>query len=58
LEMNNLAPLTVSPKPDTMIRVFLDFEGLDQPVNLIPQKLFAPQRKGFTLIEWGGLLIK
>jgi len=57
LEMNKLAPLNVSPKPDTMIRVFLDFAGLDSSVDLQPQKLFAPQRSGFTLVEWGGLLI-
>ncbi len=55
-EMNRLAPLSVNPKPATMIRVFLDFDGLDQPIELQPQKLWAPQRRGFTLVEWGGLL--
>lgn len=55
-EMNQLAPLSVNPKPDTIIRVFLDFQGMDQFVNLTAQKLSAPERKGFTLIEWGGLL--
>lgn len=55
-QMNKLAPLFVEPKPDTMIRIFLDFEGLDKPINISPQKLSAPERKGFTLIEWGGLL--
>lgn len=57
-EMNTLAPLNISPKPNTIIRVFLDFAGLEKPVNLVPQKLSALPRKGFTLIEWGGLLIK
>lgn len=57
-DMNNLAPLYVSPKPDTQIRIFLEFEGLDQPITLKPQKLNAPSRNGFTLIEWGGLLLK
>jgi len=56
-DMDTLAPLNVSPRPDTSIRVFLEFEGLDQPITLKPQKLAAPERKGFTLIEWGGLLI-
>lgn len=55
-EMNKLAPLAVSPKPDTTIRIFLDFEGLDKPYDLKPQNLSAPARKGFTLVEWGGLL--
>jgi hypothetical protein len=49
--------LFVSPKPDTSIRIFLEFAGLNKPVDLISQKLDAPKRLGFTLIEWGGLLI-
>jgi hypothetical protein len=57
-DMNTLAPLTVFPRPQTAIRVFLDFAGLDKPINLLPQKLSAPQRQGFTLVEWGGLLVK
>ena len=55
-QMNELAPLTVSPRPDTTIRVFLDFAGLDQPITLKPQVLSSVPRKGFTLVEWGGLL--
>ncbi|MFA5894965.1 MAG: hypothetical protein WC851_04270 [Candidatus Shapirobacteria bacterium] len=57
-DMDQLAPLTVSPKPDTSIRLFLDFSPLEKPVSLIPQKLSAPARQGFTLVEWGGLLVK
>lgn len=56
-DMDTLAPLNVYPKPDTNIRIFLEFEGLEKPVFLKPQKLIAPKRIGFTLIEWGGLLI-
>jgi hypothetical protein len=55
-DMNRLAPLNVSPTPRTTIRVFLDFEALDKPYNLPAQKLSAPQRLGFTVVEWGGLL--
>lgn len=57
-DMNNLAPLHVSPRPDTAIRLFLEFEGLDQPTSLKPQSLSSPPRHGFTLVEWGGLLLK
>jgi len=56
-DMDILAPLDVSPRPDTSIRVFLEFEGYQTPVKLLPQKLSSIPRKGFTLIEWGGLLI-
>lgn len=55
-QINELAPLTVTPQPQTVIRVFLDFAGLNQPEALPAQQLRAPQRQGFTLVEWGGLL--
>lgn len=57
-EMDQLAPLSVSPAPQTTIRIFLDFAGLQVPIKLTPQKLTSPPRSGFTLIEWGGLLVK
>ena len=54
-QMNQLAPLDILPKPTTLIRVFLDFSGLNQPIKLPAQKLSAPKRTGFTVVEWGGL---
>lgn len=57
-QMNELAPLQISPKPTTLIRVFLDSQGLDNPISITPQKFSAPPRKGFTVVEWGGLLKK
>ena len=54
-QMNALAPLQVTPKPDTTIRVFLDMDGCDTPIALPAQKLNAVQRNGFTVVEWGGL---
>ncbi len=54
-ELHALAPLTVSPQPQTVIRVFLDFEGLDAYRALTPQSFRAPVRAGFTVVEWGGL---
>ena len=55
-DMNQLAPLQVNPIPKTVIRTFLEFEGLSKPITLIPQKLSSLPRTGFTLVEWGGLL--
>lgn len=57
-QMNKLVPLIVLPKPDTLIRVFLDFSGLQNNIPLPAQHLTALPRKGFTAVEWGGLLRK
>lgn len=54
-QMDKLAPLFVHPKPDTTIRVFLDASGMDKPITLPAQDLKSIPRKGFTLVEWGGL---
>lgn len=55
-QMQQIAPLTILPQPNTLIRVFLDFKGLEQPIQLAPQHFSAPPRQGFTVVEWGGLL--
>ncbi len=55
-QMNELAPLSLTVKPDTTIRIFLDFEGLDERISLKEQQLGHSERRGFTLVEWGGLL--
>ncbi len=47
------AVLEIDPAPDTLIRVFMVFEGVDAPVEVPPQTLTASQRKGFTVVEWG-----
>ena len=54
-QLNQLAPLTITPKPDTMLRVFLDMAGYDTPVAMPKQSLSAQKRSGFTVVEWGGL---
>lgn len=56
--MNQLAPLVITPKPDTILRLFLDFAGQDtEQTNLKPQILHSTPRLGFTTVEWGGLLV-
>ena len=46
--------LNITPKPDSLIRVFLTIRKLDAPINIKEQKLVSNERKGFTVIEWGG----
>jgi hypothetical protein len=55
-QLNELAPLSITPKPDTLIRVFLDAQGLNKPIAIQPENLSALPRVGFTAVEWGGLL--
>lgn len=52
------AKLQVSPVPDTVIRVFMTWQASECYVNLTEQKLTAPDREGFTVVEWGGTEIK
>jgi hypothetical protein len=46
--------LNVTPKPDSMIRIFLTIKKLDAPINVKEQRLEAVERKGYTIVEWGG----
>jgi len=55
--IDRLAPLVVTPKPDAVIRVLMDFRPLRgresvQALNLPT----PPERRGFTVVEWGGIL--
>ncbi len=52
------AKLTVSPTPDTLIRVFMAWKNSDEFIEIEPQELSAPERNGFTVIEWGGSELK
>ena len=57
-EINNNMPLEITPKPDTVIRIVMEFKGLEEPIQIQEQKLSTPQRTGFTVVEWGGTEIK
>lgn len=53
------AKLTVSPAPDTEIRVFMTFTPCNGYVEIPEQKLTpAPERTGFTVVEWGGSILR
>ena len=52
------AGLTVSPQPDSVIRVFMTWYAADQAVEIPAQELTAPERQGFTVVEWGGSMVK
>ena len=60
-EIEENMPLNINPKPDTTIRVMMDWceiknenelENLKK--NIIEQVLTKAERKGFVAVEWGG----
>ncbi|HSW88582.1 MAG TPA: hypothetical protein VLG12_05475 [Candidatus Saccharimonadales bacterium] len=53
--LNQISPLTISPQPQTIIRVTLSFKPLDKKIDIAAPFLPAIQREGFTVVEWGGL---
>ena len=57
-EIEENMPLLISPKPDTMIRVMMEWKGLDKYVEVQEQELTQVNREGFTVVEWGGTEIK
>ena len=52
------AKLEIFPEPDTLIRVFMAYKASDSHVEIPEQVLNAPERNGFTVIEWGGTEVK
>jgi hypothetical protein len=48
------AELTIDPEPDSVLRVFMAWKSLDEPVEVKPQELPSFTRQGFTVVEWGG----
>lgn len=55
-EMDAIAPLSINPAPDTIIRVLMDFSPLDKPIKAEEYEIKTPIRNGFTAVEWGGVM--
>jgi hypothetical protein len=51
-----LERLEVIPTPDTSIRFSLFFEPLEEPKIVKQPEIITPRRKGFTLVDWGGMI--
>ena len=48
------AELTITPQPDSLLRVFMAWQPLDKPIDIEPQVLVPFVHEGFTVVEWGG----
>lgn len=55
-QLDTNEPLTITPKEDTMIRVRLYFEALDDFKTVQEPTLATPTRSGFTVVDWGGMV--
>ncbi len=53
-EYSDAAKLTIDPKPDSILRVFMVFQALGDPISIKKQNLKKFKRRGFTVVEWGG----
>lgn len=47
----------IEPKPDSVLRVFLSIKKIEKKCELEEQQLTKVERKGFTVVEWGGSMI-
>lgn len=54
--LNEIEPLTITPQQDTTIRISLYFEALSDFKVVTPPGINTPERNGFTVVEWGGML--
>lgn len=52
------AQLEITPEPDSILRVFMVFQPLEEPISIEEPELPGFERKGFAAIEWGGAELK
>ena len=57
-EIDENMPLEISKRPDSIIRIMMEFKPLEEYIEIKEQYLITPERKGFVLVEWGGTKIK
>ncbi len=48
------APLNITPRPNTLIRVFMAYQASKVFVKTTIPKFTSIKRSGFTVVEWGG----
>ena len=57
-EIESYMPLEITPKPNAIIRVVMDYKPLNEIIQIEEQKLTPQKRIGYSVIEWGGSEIK
>ena len=54
----DLVELEITPKPDSLLRVFMAYRALEQPISVPAQTIVHFERNGFAAVEWGGTEVK
>jgi hypothetical protein len=54
--LNENMNLIINPKPDTTIRLNFYFKPHSDKMEIVEPAIETPERTGFTVVEWGGLL--
>lgn len=57
-EIDDYMQLEINPKPETLIRVMMEYKALKRPIEIEKQEIEKVERKGYTIVEWGGTEIK
>lgn len=52
------AELEITPEPDSVLRVFMAFQALEEPIEVEEPEIEPFTREGFTVVEWGGTQVK
>ena len=54
----DVAKLHITPEPDSILRVFMAYKELEEPIEIEEPAIVPFERKGFTVVEWGGAEVK
>lgn len=52
------AALAIEPQPDSLLRIFMAYRPLQEPVDLPEPSLRRFRRTGFAVVEWGGTCVE
>lgn len=57
--IDELSPLSIDKEPDLIVRVLMTAMPLERPIELrIPHLPEVSERRGFTVVEWGGVILR
>lgn len=57
--VDELSPLSIDKEPDTLLRILMTAQPLARPIKLAPPQIpEIHERTGFTVVEWGGTILR